>query len=119
MTYVAIGYGTMESIKRAYMPIEMHKVGEGRNRIVYDYKPGWVIKFPKNENGELDNWRESRWNSKEIPIAKCYLEDIEGQCCLVMEKLKPAKGPFPSWVDFIDCQQVGINSNGELVAYDL
>ncbi len=54
-------------------------------------------------------------------LAKCRLiHTSDNRNVLVMEKVEYAEyqSNMPFWVDFIDCQQVGFNFKGQLVAYD-
>lgn len=54
-------------------------------------------------------------------LAKCRLiKTSDNYNVLVMEKVEYAEyqSNMPRWVDFIDCQQVGFDSKGQLVAYD-
>ena len=95
-------------------------IGEGRHRAVFKTRSGrYVVKFPVGEGGELANYREARdFKESGDRLARCRIIVLQGVECLVMEFVTMAKGPLPSWVDFIDCQQVGITRRGELVAYD-
>jgi hypothetical protein len=98
----------------------------GRNRatfIIHDY----VIKCPINESGIHDNYNEAeiykQYGNSEIapfPLAKCHLLTTNDIPMVLMEKveIKPFDEAWPRWVDFVDCQQVGYNKNGLLVAYD-
>jgi hypothetical protein len=104
-------------------------IGEGRNRIVYG-RGNYVVKVPLNEDGISDNYHE-RWTwlhrDEGFSYARCRLIGA----LLIMQYARfPVEGKtdengwheyrkdLPWWVDFIDCQQVGYNRFGELVAYD-
>jgi hypothetical protein len=102
-------------------------LGIGRNRVTFAHSPGWVIKVPINDWGLLDNESEAetfqcfgRTNAF-IKYAQCRIEfDQEGIPLLLMERLAvdiPLAG-LPEWCDFVDCQQVGIGHDGQLLAYD-
>jgi hypothetical protein len=59
-----------------------------------------------------------------IPTAECFFSKVEGIniTLLLMERILefPEFGELlPKWVDSVDAGQVGYNSAGELVAYDL
>jgi hypothetical protein len=59
-----------------------------------------------------------------IPTAACrYLKTgFSHITLLTMERIwefPKAYDDLPRWVDWVDCGQVGYNSKGELVAYDL
>lgn len=109
----------MLSEKRTYLFL-----GEGRHRSVYR-RGNFVIKIPKNWDGLASNEREAniyQSTSKNgwlfgIRYAKCRLH-ISG--LLIMEYVRPTDqfGQLPSWTYHVDCQQVGYNSRGYLVAYD-
>ena len=101
-------------------------VGRGSYRWTYRTRSGrFVVKFPKcREYGEADNVLEAEaCRGGEPCIARCRLIRVAGYDCLVMEWVEPidytgAPLPLPDWVDWIDCQQVGHNRRGRLVAYD-
>lgn len=87
------------------------------------YRRGrWVYKVPINEKGTFDNWREAK------KYARTKGRDPNGEYArcrllkngwLVMEYVEPLHPRFcPRWADFIDCQQVGTNRHGGIVAYD-
>lgn len=101
-------------------------LGEGRNRAVYLLPSGKnVIKIPLNDDGINDNLTEEyryRFQRKTwYPLARCRL--LNGSHNLIMEYVE-----FPnsycelreihSWIDFVDCWQVGYNRAGKVVAYD-
>lgn len=100
-------------------------IGYGGTRVVFDTGDGNVIKIAYNDygvqaNGNEVNRPEDHW----IPVAKCeFFEDSQGSgLCIIMEKVEVVTTFLldkPYWVDYVDCQQVGYNSKGELVAYDL
>jgi hypothetical protein len=102
------------------------KIGEGLSRKVYDLGK-LVVKIPKNSDGYFDNIFEReqflriRRREDVIPFVNCYLITIDCVPLLFCEKIEiNIKGKeLPDWVSWVDCQQVGINSRGQFVAYDL
>lgn len=97
-------------------------IGEGRTREVYA-STFVVFKFPKNENGIIDNLREynSIFNSSNwIPRAKCKLIFILGCPILMMEKvdINYRETICWDWHSYVDCHQVGLTRHGKEVAYD-
>lgn len=100
-------------------------INEGRERAVFDMGDGYVLKVPKNTDGMLANEREYKlynnhkdWDAPKF--AYCELITIgEISCCLKMEKVRPLLDEKkPDWASYIDCQQVGIDKNNTVVAYD-
>lgn len=102
-------------------------LGYGRSRIVFSYGNNHVVKVPISNDGFMDSGREARTSAMEdsfIPIADCHFipwdEDFE---VLLMERVTPIMGlgysQLPDWVGYVDCAQVGYNSRGAMVAYDL
>lgn len=97
-------------------------VGEGRHRIVYKHG-NYVIKVPLNMWGLASNDKEYRTYQSTnngwlfgVRYARCKLH---WSGLLVMEYVESV--PFeemPDWAKYIDCQQVGTNRNGNMVAYD-
>jgi len=96
-------------------------VGIGRNRVVFRDKD-WIFKVPCNTNGILDNENESsvfsfyRKNHL-IKYARCKMC---GPYVLVMEyvDIDISLDEMPDWSMSIDCQQVGRDRQGHIVAYD-
>jgi len=89
-----------------------------------------VVKIPLCDQGMTANNREqahfSRRNSGDeiIPLAACrlFFADREiGVPMLMMRYVKPINRnrKLPPWVGMVDCQQVGHDHTGRLVAYDL
>jgi hypothetical protein len=112
--------------------IPFEYIGDGCSRSVYRHG-NYVIKLPLDDYGISANAREAhRWKkygySGEIPYARCRLLPNSG--ILVMEYARytiPGKTlpdgfvPYeeaPDWTKWVDCQQVGYNRTGRLVAYD-
>lgn len=97
-------------------------IGEGSTRIVFD-AGRWVVKVPNSiytfDANYNEQFRGDRSLDNEI-YAACRLFHIKEVPVLYMEKvtLVPYTKGMPNWVDFIDCQQVGLNRRGKLVAYD-
>ena len=105
---------------------QLKHLGTGRNRAVYLLPSGKnVIKIPMNGDGIHDNLAEEyRYRVQRTswyPLARCRL--LPGSHNLIMEYVK-----FPdsycglresnSWIDSVDCCQIGYNRVGKLVAYD-
>jgi hypothetical protein len=98
----------------------------GSSRATFDRGDGYLIKVALVPIGQNTNRREARVAadpSSEIPMAKCWEETIDGIQVLVIEKVRIPEGLWgmnlPDWVEQVDFKQVGYNSKGELVAYDL
>lgn len=95
----------------------------GRHRVAFS-NGRCVFKFPINDYGYHDNaWEYHKFRNrteKSLPMARCRIIDIKEIPVLVMEFVTqvPYGKDMPSWADFIDCQQVGWNKKGEIVAYD-
>lgn len=101
----------------------------GTNRITF-MMGKYVVKLPRNLNGVADNdWEGSVRHSPhpEMPkYARTRLIYVGEIPVLFMEhverwsypQLEAKLGKVPAWVDGIDCQQVGYNRHGQLVAYD-
>jgi|SRR5579859_2584968 len=106
-------------------------LGSGRHRSVWRHG-NYVIKVPMCEKGIYDNFHERYvWLNRNAnrfswaKYARCRLIGV----ILIMEyarypgPLSDSNGfiPFdkvPDWASYIDCQQVGYNRRGEIVAYD-
>lgn len=101
----------------------------GRNRAVF-IMGKYVVKIPRCWDGVADNdWEGSVRHSPHPEEAKyvrtrmVYVDEIP---IVFAEYVKPASikdmksilGTVPSWTDAIDCQQVGFNREGRLLAYD-
>lgn len=98
----------------------------GRTRAVFDRGDGHVIKLAVNDEGFIANAREvttSNMDDAYTPVARSAFWDIDDNNSIVIaEKLVIAKldyNAMPDWVMSVDGGQVGYNSAGELVAYDL
>lgn len=107
-------------------------LGCGRNRIVYLLPSGKnVIKIPLSEAGENNNYDEAfryskRIERKSIPLARCRM--VKDTPYLIMEyvidpfaiqhRRKYTLCNMPTWVEFVDCRQVGYTRQNKLVAYD-
>jgi len=94
----------------------------GRTRATFDRGDGFVIKFSLDGEGAIATSNESKWADDFIPLADCRMEFIDDIPVLVMEKVEIVTASYqdmPDWVGYVDCGQVGRNSKGELVAYDL
>lgn len=97
-------------------------LGYGRHRIVFA-DDNWVYKLPHHEDGEEANAEEerlSREKRRDFPVAYCTFVEILGVEVLKMERVKrlTKEKEYPSWVWNVDCEQVGYNSAGQLVAFD-
>lgn len=107
-------------------------IGDGRNRSVYRHG-NYVIKFPMNEEGIFDNHHEAKVYRKSLHKEMTYCKYARCRLLgsiLVMEYAR-YPGPHadkddgyirqkycPDWACAIDCNQVGYNRKGEIVAYD-
>lgn len=110
-------------------------LGSGRHRRSFLCPSNkYVLKVPKNANGELANEQEVRIYRKslvkpcDIKFARCRQFFWKDFLCNIMEYVQPLRnyevdklhhvGELPDWVWAIDCEQVGYNARGEVVAYD-
>lgn len=100
----------------------MAKYGEpscGKNRATFIGK-NFVIKFPRSDSGINDNCIESSYSDDTTAKSRGFI--LDGFLCVVQERLvmptKEQRKSMPSWVDFIDCGQVGFDRKGNLKAYD-
>jgi hypothetical protein len=121
---------TRKAIK-FYLNSGAELLGYGRTRICFLEDDNRVIKIPFTREGYQASSREVHTyeNFKKdpeagwIPTAECYFTQVAGIdiWLLSMERvIRPQFGdPRPPWVDSVDCGQVGYNSAGELVAFDL
>lgn len=98
----------------------------GRTRAVFDRGDGTVAKVAINDEGYAANSFEVRASAepeKYLPVAKSEFLDVDDYCSVVIaervEIVIARRSELPDWTDFIDGAQVGYNSAGELVAYDL
>lgn len=109
-------------------------IGYGRTRVVFEFDDENVVKIPFTGEGYMASGYEVKSSNyyKEnpvdayIPTADCRFETIAiGDSeidVLVMERVTHARLGYkdlPDWVMSVDCGQVGYNSRGVLVAYDL
>lgn len=111
---------TIKQLKNKY-----EVIGEGRNRIVFLKDDNTVIKFPLREYGMYDNQSEAdrffRYGKTGdiIPSAKCSIFFLNNIALLEMERIHLLKDQeVPKWADYVDCQQVGVNKDGVILAYN-
>lgn len=112
------------------------RLGEGVTRVTYvkgDSKT--VIKVPKEPYNVAANMGEVKFAKKPlhgIKVAKCSLKMMMGVPVVEMERVEPLATPTWSndrvinklaqkypWICWVDCNQVGKNSKGEVVAFDV
>lgn len=103
----------------------------GRTRAVfYDKETNQVIKIPIQFDGERANYLEALTSEKYergipdiLPVAKCEMVESQGVEILRMERVKVIEDTnseqLPSWVGYVDGQQVGYDQRGRIVAYDI
>ena len=101
-------------------------IGEGRNRIVWKLTGNFVIKVPKNTDGECDNFNEYHVrNHAEHATTKLY--SIDDTTIAISEYLEPldydealslSNNNEYQWFKSIDGMQVGRSKNGDIKAYD-
>ena len=93
----------------------------GRNRLVFA-NARIVLKFPRGAAGEADNCWEGSCQGPTKARGKRII--LDGFICVMQERLQriysdvPRPQTLPSWVDSVDCQQVGYDRQGRLRAYD-
>lgn len=101
---------------------------EGGTRATFFLPTGVVVKVPFTMEGLDSNYSEASWSEKYgkdgyIPIAEAFIETWDGLDVLIMERVTPllrfSYKDVPDWVGSVDCGQVGYDSEGVLVAYDL
>lgn len=123
-------FGDVETNKKCFdicnnLNMKREFLGMGRNRIVFGNE-NYVIKFPLNGSGEIDNCWEGSLYESENPnpedVQYPYSRRIEykGFVCCMMERVFPVRDykNLPDWTMSVDCCQVGYNNNKRLVAYD-
>ena len=116
-----------------FLDAEAEFIGFGGTRICFADDSGRVIKIPFRREGysassrEVDTYEnfsthpDAGWT----PMAECFFTKIDGIniWLLSMERVRmfgSRRGKtLPDWVSTVDCFQVGYNSDGVLVAYDL
>jgi len=100
----------------------------GRTRMVFHVSETEVVKVPRTDEGMFASSGEANWSEEYgktgfIPVADCRIEFIDELPVLRMEKVSmPARDAwrtFPGWTGSVDCAQVGYDSEGALVAFDL
>ena len=93
----------------------------GGTRLVFS-SGRFVFKLPINDFGfSANNWEATRYKERHnhFPLAKCRIIVVKNIPIIVMEFVKPVdEMDKPEWADFVDCQQVGRNRAGDIVAYD-
>lgn len=113
-----------------FLEMEAEFLGAGRTRIVFALDEDRIVKIPFSNEGLSASGNEAMQceayskTGEGIPVADCEFVLFAGVGIevLVMERLRsfPARADeLPGWADFVDCRQVGYNSKGELVAFDL
>lgn len=100
----------------------------GRTRIVA-LTTDYALKIPVNGEGFIANANEAQAyeNYRDgvkyaLPMAKTSIDEENGITFARAELVEIYRGSrrdLPSWVDWIDCAQVGHTREGVLVAYDL
>lgn len=120
----------LRSVIREFIDSNAEFLGCGTTRICFSYGDDQVVKIPINwhgiddSNNEADTYAIFAETGEGIPTASCNFAkfDNDNILLLVMERLRSfpdSRKDLPDWTDFVDCCQVGYNSAGELVAYDL
>lgn len=117
-----------------YLVIEefFHRFGSARgggSKLAFIDPDGDVIKVPHDSDSESMLEREVKTYQRyisgypdAIPIARCFLERYRGIYIQRMELVTRhdiSPRDYPDWVWEVDCEQVGYNRAGELVAFDL
>lgn len=120
-------YGVYDTYKEMFHNLYL-KYGEpeyGRTRFAFiDDEKEIVYKIPRNYEGEIVNYRELAHDDPSIPLAKCKISNliskdkgiiIEMEKVIIPEKINNK----PEWAAWVDSSQIGLNKQGEYVAYDL
>ncbi len=100
-------------------------VRQGRHKVAFIDSDGDIIKVPKTLRGvsvcelEVEMFEDVK-HPHGVPMASCMIEPFMGWTIERMERLEdiPPGMALPSWADEVDTHQIGINSEGKLVAYD-
>ena len=92
----------------------------GRNRATFISKK-IVIKFPLNDDGEINNSVEATFVSDKTAKGRRII--LNGFICVIQEKIIIFDYPvdvtnFPEWTKDIDSGQIGCDSTGNFKAYD-
>ncbi len=99
----------------------------GRQRVVF-HLGRTVAKLPLSMDGvhanatERSQYRQTLAGKAYCPVAACRIRhDSQGIPILLMRTVVPLKSTcnVADWVLAVDCQQVGHDARGRLVAYDL
>ena len=122
---------TLEEL-RAKLSVTTQYIGKGLGREVFDSRSKynvWKLPYARSfHDGDEENFREYnsfisglyQYEGRNY-LARCRLINTsDNRNVLVMEKVEYAEyqNNMPFWVNFVDCQQVGFNFKGQLVAYD-
>lgn len=106
----------------------------GRHKIAFIDDDGDIIKVPRNPVAleaclkEVKTYEDPYFYMTDrgfpdpiaIPVAACMMDFAMGWPFERMEKVVPFHGiDMPEWADHIDYEQVGMNSAGKIVAFDL
>lgn len=115
-----------------FLDADAEFIGFGSTRICFLNRAGRVIKIPFRRFGydasllEVHTYENFMSKPEEgwTPTAECWFVKVDGidVWLLSMERIQTfsRRGKvLPDWVSTVDCGQVGYNSVGELVAYDL
>lgn len=102
------------------------KLGVGSGRAVFQLDHDWVVKVPRNQQGESWNLKEAelykRYGKRgPIPYAECHIVMDANVALLKMETVKPVPqhlGGLPEWTAKVEGRQVGWTKDHELVAFD-
>jgi hypothetical protein len=88
------------------------------------------LKLPYTDDGEEANrYEHAVYKRRKVKerLAKCRLVKLYGLNCLLMEKVREmteeevcehTAGGHDYWIYTIDCEQVGYNRRGKIVAWD-
>jgi hypothetical protein len=103
------------------------KYGEpscGSSRYTFMVSEDWVVKVPLARDCIRAQYTEAQYNNPEVPVAKNWVEFMDGVPVVWMERVKPIEnrwqyGSKHPWSLLRDGPQIGYNKDGELVAYDL
>jgi hypothetical protein len=98
----------------------------GMKRATFTVGSRWVVKVPLSWEGVSENCYEAQHTDPGVPLAACRLHVSipSGLPLLWMERVDPVTWSrndprYPAWADWVDCGQIGLTTDGRLVAYDL
>lgn len=111
-----------DKVKKYLKEIGFKYAGDGKSRKVY-YRNSIVVKIPKFSEAQLENsceWKAyKKSKDRGDEYASCRLFSLFSINLLMMERVEVLdKEIDKSWVKKLDENQVGVDSDGNLKAFD-